>query len=425
MTFWLLALLLGLVAVAFAVVPLLWTRRRAVDDPLRDRDRMVRVLYQDRVAELEAEALAARADPETQVEVAEELGANLLSEYGSASADNHPGPGGESASARSGSASRPALAVFALALLVPLAALGIYLSVGEPAAGEVAGATAVLRLDPETQRAEIESWQQRLSRRVRSRPDDAQSQYLLGVAHLQLGAYAAAAEAFARAHAVTGDDPNIDLYWLQSRYLAGGGQLDAPTRSIAERLLAQRPNHPMVLEIYALDAYRRGDYRAAVEHINRALSNDLAVDQQMALLAGLEQARAQLGDLTPAVDVDVSAAAQVPQGATLFVIARPPGGGMPFAVIRRPAALLPLSVRLDDTTSMNPAMPLSRAPAVEVVVRISLDGTAGARPGDWEWHSDTLALADLEQPLQLTARLAPPDRPGGAPAAAPARAGGG
>jgi cytochrome c-type biogenesis protein CcmH len=201
----------------------------------------------------------------------------------------------------------------------------------------------------------------------------------------------------------------VDVYWLQARYLARNGALDDEGRAIAERVLAQRSNHPLVLEILAIDAYRRGAFREAVGYLNRALSSELGESQLQAMLAGLEQARAQMGPILPSVEISVSAAAELPAGATLFVIARPPGGGMPYAVVRRPAAMLPLTVQLDDTVSMNPDLPLSKAPAFEVVVRLSRSGTPAAQPGDWEWRSKALTAGDLAEPVALAAALAPPD----------------
>jgi cytochrome c-type biogenesis protein CcmH len=119
-------------------------------------------------------------------------------------------------------------------------------------------------------------------------------------------------------------------------------------------------------------------------------------------------ARAELGDLNPSVDVNVALSATPPHGATLFVIARPVGGGMPYAVVRRPAAGFPLVIRLDDAVSMNPAQGLSQAAEVEIVVRLSLSGAPMAHPGDWEWRSAVLPLPEASVPLQLDALLSPP-----------------
>jgi cytochrome c-type biogenesis protein CcmH len=394
--FWLAAGALVILALAFIVWPL--AAAQAPPRTAADRRRMMRALYRDRVAEIEAETAAEQLDPETRGQVVDELGANLLAEYQAAA----PAPDETTAPTSSG----PRVAFWLLLLLLPVAGIGVYLSAGEPAAMELAGASEVLTLDPRSERAEIETWRARLLRRVERRPEDGRSWYLLGVSRLQLGEFAAAADAFTQAHQHVGRDPTIDLYWLQARYLAAGGELDEQSRMLAQRILQARPNHPLVLEMFAIDAYRRGEYRTAVEQLNRALDNPLPASQRAALLGGLDQARSRMGILTPSIDVDVTAPAGAPRNSTLFVIARPPGGGMPYAVVRRPAAVLPLSVRLDDTVSMS-GQKLSDAEAIEVVVRLSRSGNPTAAPGDWEWRSEVLQVAELNTPVALEASLQP------------------
>lgn len=401
-----LLLLLAGVAAAWA-----WMRPPPARAAARaEPDAIVRALYRDRVAELDLEVAAGRLDPEMRREVESELGIALLDDhriFEQASGLTQPETGrGGVVSAASARSRRTG---WLLALLLPLAGLGVYVLIGEPTAESVAGAAAVLRLDPETDREALLDWRERLTRRTTLEPDDAQSWYLLGSIGLTLGEYDAAAEAFATASNITGPDPVIDVYWLQARYLANEGDFDDRTRAIGDRILARNPSHPLVLELYAIDAYRRGAFRDAVTFINRALSNDLDEARTNALLAGLDAARARLEPMLPRVDVAVDAPPEAPRGATLFVIARPPGGGMPFAVVRRPASQIPTAVVLDDTVSMNPELPLSRAGAFEVVVRLSLSGTPGAHPGDWEWRSDPLDPGALSAPVPLSVMLAPPE----------------
>lgn len=395
--FWLATGVLALLAVGFTAWPFLRGARAEAESS--NRGEVIRALYQDRLAELEAEASAGQIDSETRAQVAEELGANLLAEY----QEKDPAAARTVRSPRA----RLSAAVWLTAILVPGLAVAVYFSAGEPGAGDIVGASAVLELDPETQRPEIRAWAERLDRRVERRPDDAQSWYLLGISRLQLGEFSTAAQAFARASELVANDPNVDLYWLQSRYLAAGGEIDEQSRRIADRILESRPNHPLVLEMFAIQAYRQGRFRQAVEYLNRALNNRLPRSQMNTLLGGLREARSRMGELSPSVDVDVSAPADAPQDATLFVIARPPAGGMPYAVVRRPAAMLPLSVRLDDTTTMGPAVSLSDAEEVQIVVRLSRSGNPTAGPGDWEWRSPVLRLAEQSSPVELEATLAP------------------
>ncbi|MYF48725.1 MAG: c-type cytochrome biogenesis protein CcmI [Gammaproteobacteria bacterium] len=386
--FWLWAALLGLAAAAFAAAPFFLGGRVGIE-----RAATLRALYRQRLDELDDETRSGLLEASERQAMEAELGRALLSDFD----DEEPA----AKNSRS-------WAWLVAGLAAPLAAVVLYWSIGEPDAPMLSGASDVLRLDPAEDRIELDRWRALLGHRVQRREDDAGSWFLLGRIYLADEDYAAAAAAFERAHALAGEDPAVDFHWLQARYLAAGGRLDEGAAAIAERILAQTPNQPMVLELLGLEAFRRADYREAVALFNRALANPLDPVPRRLLTTGFAEARARLGDLLPAVDVSVTAKAPTPEGATLFVIARPPGGGMPYAVLRRPASQLPDTFRLDDAVSMNPAAPLSMAEQVEVVVRISRAGTATAHPGDWQWRSKPLAVANAEAPIALQAELKPP-----------------
>ena len=487
MTFWILAALLTLAAVGFALAPFL---RRAGDDRRAagrgqhgrdsagdnggvglvsrpataiDRPAMLRGLYRQRVAELQEESAAGILEESSRAEVEQELGQGLLDEFGgtdtasasvevaerhlvaaemeppssttdtdaprgypphkSSSRDSPRSQreiGAKRAAATIGNGNANADSdvsmsssrwgrVWLLAVVgIPLLALVLYLRVGEPDADMLRGAVVVLELDPVRDRLQLDRWRVRLAERLRRVPDDAQTQYLLGRVYLKDGEYERAAELFASAHTIVGDDPSIDLVWLQALFLADAGRLDEPGKRIGERILARDPNEPMVLEMMAINAYRSGEYRDSVHLFSRALGNAVEPRQRTALELFLGQARSMLGDLAPSIDVELTILQAPPASATLFVIARPVGGGMPFAVVRRAAAPLPDRVRLDDAVSMNPALPLSAANEIEVVVRISLTGAAVSHPGDWEWRSEPLLVADAGT-LALVAELGPPE----------------
>jgi cytochrome c-type biogenesis protein CcmH len=177
MTFWLVFALLVLVAATLVVAPLL---RRPVDlppDAGRRRAEM-RAHYRDRLAELDREQAAGQLDPQAREQVLAELDANLYDEFQAADASPASASGAPSAP--------PRLALWLTLVLLPAAAVAIYLSSGEPGAGDIAGAAEVLRLDPNADRARLEVWRDRLSARTVRRPEDAQSWYLLGVSGLQL-----------------------------------------------------------------------------------------------------------------------------------------------------------------------------------------------------------------------------------------------
>lgn len=379
--------------------------------PVLNRQETVAALYQDRLKELRGEMSGGMVAGEDREVLEAELGAALLSDVDADRDVDGRSTDAVAATAQGATASKKTgvgpLAGASAALLLAVSIL-VYHLVGDPQAMVLAGAEAVFQLDPSEDKEALNEWRERLILRVDAKPEDAKSWYLLGHTELRLASFSSAAEAFAMAHEAHGDDPSIDVFWLQSRYMAAGGMLDATSRTIADRVLAGNPNQPLVLEMYAIDAFRRESYEESVSLLNRALSSPLEGSHRHSLEAGFNQARERLGALPGSVDVVVEVDVEVPEGMTLFVIARPVGGGMPFAVVRRPADTFPRTIRLDDAVSMNPAAPLSAAGEVEIVVRLSRSGTAMAQPGDWEWHSEPLTSAGGEAPRQLAARLIPP-----------------
>jgi|GEM_PF-459600 len=315
------------------------------------------------------------------------------------------------------------------AIVLVAGSAATYWGVGTPQANELIEAREILSL-PSLAELEGDAAAPSIDRlrkltgalrgHVQTDPDAAGSWYLLGIGELKLASFSAASDAFEQAHRLVGADPNLDLYWLQARILADQGKLSEATQVIARRVLSSQSNQPQnvaVLNMLALAAYRSQDYATAVGYLNSALSNELTEEARSRLVQGFDQARASLGVTGPAVDVALSLRGDVPQDAVLFVIARPVGGGIPYAVVRRPASGVPAQVRLDDAVSMNPANPLSRAVEVEIIARLSLTGRPQPGPGDWQWQSDPIQFGNSAQPVVLKAELASPDvaAPGLAP----------
>lgn len=295
--------------------------------------------------------------------------------------------------------------VFLLAMAIPLLGGLAYWSISDPGLTALYGAEEVMRLQESKpdELARLEHWQALLEGRVSTVPEDEKSLYLLAHTRLKLGAFGGAAQAFASASKLNPADIAVKVYWLQARFLSARGTLDKMSIDLANEILQIAPNIPVVLEILAMDAVRRGDAEQAVRHLSKALSAAGDGRNQMNFVAAINELRKQI-DL-PGVSVVVSTQASVPQGATLFVIARPVGGGMPLAVVKLPAVLVPQTVRLDDLVSMSDVLKLSSQEVFEVVVRISLTGTPMAQPGDWEWSSAPLSQPILEP---ILVQLSPP-----------------
>jgi len=86
----------------------------------------------------------------------------------------------------------------------------------------------------------------------------------------------------------------------------------------------------------------------------------------------------------------------------VFIYAREWGGSpMPLAITRIPAEQLPMTIVLDDTMAMSSAASLGRAEQVELVARLSLDGDAIPKPGDWQGTLGPVSTQNIPESLEL------------------------
>ena len=425
---------LALLALFFVMAPaFLRSAPKAGRQSLEQAEASSRAWYEERLRAVEQETL----DEEDKTQLAEELAAVLLAEYPDAKG-KVVGKNDEIPPARSGSSngsSKPgamaerlpfgsqqaATTLFLCGALLVAAALGVYAQLGSYGASKIQGAQAILSLSAEDDAAELQSWQMVLNAWLADRPDDAPSWYLLGHAHLKLGDFGQAERAFAQAHAFAKSDVLVKLYWLQARYLSQQGVLDAVSKQLAQEILAANPNNQQVLEMLAVAAIGEGDAATAITMLNRTLNTHQQPDRVRATVDAIKALRMSDGlpgsAFTVQVEVSIAEGLRANPDDTVFVVARPVGGGMPYAVVRRPSWSLPFTVVLDDLVSMSPDRPMSQAETVEILVRLSATGTAEAASGDWRWLSEPISLnrsSDANDALSvqnLNAILSPP-RPG-------------
>ncbi|MGZ8224696.1 MAG: tetratricopeptide repeat protein, partial [Methylobacter sp.] len=102
---------------------------------------------------------------------------------------------------------------------------------------------------------------------------------------------------------------------------------------------------------------------------------------------------------TARIDVQISLAPELQKLArpdnTVFIYAQALSGPkMPLAIVRKQVSDLPLTVSLDDSMAMMPAMKLSNFDKVKLLARISKSGNAMSQPGDLIGIVEQAALSD-------------------------------
>lgn len=398
--FWLASGLLLLVALSFLLIPVLRGRRAQQEE---DRTALNVALYQERVAELQAQGAQGVLNAEQLARGRDEAARELLDDTENAE---------PSRSARLGKA-LPTVAAF----LVPMMAVGLYLHFG---ASDKVALTQEFASAPQS----IEEMTSRLERSVAAQPDNAEGLYFLGRAYMAQERPADAAKVFERATVVAGRAPELLGQWAQALYFASNKQWTAQTQALTDEALKGDPNEVTSLGLLGIAAFEDERYQEAVDYWNRLLVQLPQGDtSRTALQGGIERAKEKIAagegkasapvaavsgaKLTVKVELADALKDKVKPEDVVFIFARAVSGPtLPLAAKRITVAQLPIEVVLSDSDAMMPNMKLSNFPEVQLMARVSRSG----QPGKGEWIGSGAPLAsNTEAPQHLT--IDSPDEP--------------
>ena len=307
--------------------------------------------------------------------------------------------------------------VFVLALgiafALPLAAAGLYLTVGTPRA-----------LDGIAKQAPAMDVGQALTAlraHLKDAPDDAQGWLLLAQTTAAMGQSAEARDAYDQLLRLAPGNPTAMVGWAEADSMARPDhRIEGRSRELLERAVQQEPDNQRALWLLGISDFQQDRYADAAatwRRLQPLLEPGSSVAKAVAQQIAAADARA--GGSTPAPAT--SAAADAPTGPklpvkvslapalkgklqpgdTLFVYARAEQGPpMPLAVARLDAAHLPTTVELTDAMAMAPSMKLSSVPRVFVGARISHSGQAIGQAGDLEGDAGVVPV-DRREPVAV------------------------
>jgi cytochrome c-type biogenesis protein CcmH len=341
-----------------------------------------------------------------------------------------------------------------LGLLLPLAAVLLYRQLGEPRAldpvwrdaAAVASGSAPATAEGEAA-PDMDQAVSGLAERLKQQPDDLEGWMLLGRAYKTMERFGPAREALANASRLAPENPDVMVEFAEAQVLASDTRrFEGEALQMLKRAVELQPDSQRGLWLLGIAAYQREDFAAAAATWERLLASlppdaepraslverigDARQRAGMAPLPATESAgtiapptaAAAAGVATPApapaaadgprltVTVDISPALKARVGASdvLFIYARAAQGPrMPLAIQRLPAASLPVTVTLDDSTSMMPALKLSTMPQVVVGARISKSGQATPQAGDFETFTAPIANTHAETLHLLIDKVVP------------------
>jgi len=370
------------------------------------RQQLNAAIYRDQFAELERDR-AEGALAQDDYEVARgELQRRLLEDSGNAT------------DAHAMTAASRALPI-SLALALPLAAVLLYLVLGNPAA---------LNPPPPEQSFtpdDIERMVSNLAAKLEQEPDNLQGWAMLARSYKAMGRIPEALRAFERALKLVETNATLLVDYADALASSPAG-FNAKVISLIDKALELDPANAQALWLRGTAAFEAGKYAAAAADWQRLLavlepgSEDArTVEANIAeaqAKGGLPAAKAKVGGggtakgpaaaakaaVTGRVELVAGLVSQVPAGSLLMVVARPNDGSrMPVAVLRVPAAGLPLEFTLDDSLALNPDRPLSQFPELQIEARISQSGQAMPQPGDLFGPVQTVKLGASKVTLKI------------------------
>ncbi len=389
--FWILAALMVGVALAFVLVPLL---RAPAGAPPTSGEANLDVLRSQR-REIDADVAAGVLPADAREEALSELVAR-------AEADLPRSPEPATAPAR-----RAWGAAIAAGALLPVAAVALYLALGEPRGLEPAAHAARTPDEAPFSDTQIVSMVESLAKKVSERPDDVQGGSLLARSLNALGRYPEAVEAYEHLAKLVPNNADVLADWADALAMKNNRNLSGRPYELVRQALKIDPANQKALALAGTAALNEGDFKSSLAHwqaLGKQLPPGSEDQQKVETIIGEVRGRAAAaGSALPSGSAAAPPAPKAAAGSTvagsvsvsaelipkivatdtLFIFARSEGGPrVPLAVLRGGARELPKAFTLDDSMAMAPDMNLSSASAVRIEARVSRSGSATPQSGD-------------------------------------------
>jgi cytochrome c-type biogenesis protein CcmH len=319
----------------------------------------------------------------------------------------------------------------AIAVLLPLSALGIYAWIGEPRALDPAQHVASTADQGDVQAPDMAVALAQLEAELEANPDDADRWSLLARGYQTTRQFDKALDAMRKVRALMPGNLDADAGYAEALAMASPERrIDGEAAEILQTILQRDPQHQRALWLSGIAGMQRGDTAAALMHwrtlesllpegsdIRASLAQQIAsaeaggspanapenTSQSTEAAAGTAENTVASGSISVSISLDPKFKDRVAPTDTLFVFARAANGPrMPLAIQRLSASQLPLMITLDDSMSMMPEMKLSKFPDIIIGARISKSGNATPSSGDLQTLTQPMNQAAIKDSVQIT-----------------------
>jgi cytochrome c-type biogenesis protein CcmH len=246
------AALLTLLVVAWLVWPLL----RKPNTNGISSDKLNAAIHRDQLLALEADLARGVISPQDFETTRDELQLRLLDDTESYEATSEQKKAGFW---------KPKRTAAAVALSLPVLALGIYLQLGTPAA---INPVAQAPVDEQQIKQMIDT----LAAKLKDNPDNPKGWAMLARSYKVVGRFEEAQQAFEKAGAIVNADPDLLVDYAELLGIQAGNKLDGKPQQMIDEALRLNPEHPMGLMMAGVAAYEHADYKNAITRWEKLLS---------------------------------------------------------------------------------------------------------------------------------------------------------
>lgn len=357
-------------------------------------------ILREQMVELDGELAAGKVDRAAYEKAREELERRTIEDAGGAVAQAAAG-------------GRNPVLVVVLALGLPAAIVGLYVALGQPEVLKGEKAQTAQDGSHPLSKEQIQAMVERLAEKLQANPNDGGGWLMLARSYGVLGRYPESAAAYSRAVTLMPPDAQMFADYADIVAMTQGRRLQGQPEGLVKKALEIDPRNMKALALNGTIAFERQDFAAAIgewqkvlalvppeSNVARGMEGSIRDAENRLAAAGgapVQKAAAGVagvpsGVVSGVVALDPAVADKVSPSDTVFVFARATQGPkMPLAILRKTVADLPLHFKLDDSMAMSPNFRLSMQSSVVVGARVSRQGDAQARPGDWQGITEPMA----------------------------------
>ncbi|MCP4128514.1 MAG: c-type cytochrome biogenesis protein CcmI, partial [Gammaproteobacteria bacterium] len=250
-TFTIIAAVMILLALAMLAPALLRKRQMAVSD----RDQQNVIIARERLEEMELELASGKISQEEFGQAKIELEQALLQDL-----EQEDGP--DQISTGSGR-----LTLAAIAVVVPVLAITMYMFLGTPAMVEFDASKQAAQQGKEM--PSVEEMLASIKRRLKEKPDDAEGWFLLGRTYMVLEQHSNAAKAFEQLLKLSGEESTVMLALADAVTMVQGGSMQGRPAELINKSLKLAPESQTALWMGGLMESQKGNFAQAITYWKR------------------------------------------------------------------------------------------------------------------------------------------------------------